>query len=62
MNGSKSRKFIGPRDQGLIRLKMVIKIQKKFHRKASQRRQKNLIQGIMDTHGHWVEDKEGVAV
>ena len=32
-----------------------------FHLKASQRRQKNLIQGIMDIEGRWVEDIEDVA-
>ena len=30
---------------------------KKFHLKASQRRQKNLIQGIMDPQGGWVQKK-----
>ena len=30
MNGLESRKFIGPKDQGLIGLNMVIKIQKIF--------------------------------
>ena len=32
-----------------------------FHLKASQRRQKNLIQGIMDTEGRWLEDIDDVA-
>ena len=30
---------------------------KNFHLKASQRRQKNLIQGIMDPQGGWVQKK-----
>ena len=34
---------------------------KNFHLKASQRRQRNLIQGIMDPQGKWLEELEDVA-
>ena len=37
------------------------KITKNFHLKASQRRQRNLIQGIMDPQGKWLEELEDVA-
>ena len=32
-----------------------------FHLKVSQRRQRNLIQGIMDPQGNWLEELEDVA-
>ena len=40
---------------------MGIKIQKKFHSKASQRRRRNHIHGIKDVNGEWVEEVEKIA-
>lgn len=32
-----------------------------FHAKASQRRKRNFIQGLLDQQGQWCEDIDGVA-
>lgn len=61
MTGFKSRKFIGLNNLGLIGSSIGKRIQNFSNLKHLNEDKKNLIQGITDSHGNWLEEMEVVA-